>query len=120
MKLKNPFSPDTRKLFFETRFNCFTCGRNDTELNHTASRISDSPLNASVLCKACHASVGHVLCKACHASVGHTEDEEKFLFEKTLRYLMTQEYVINEKDLDFINNYKRLKQVIHGERSNNS
>jgi hypothetical protein len=102
MKLKNPFSTETRWLFHEARFNCFTCGRNDTELNHTASRISDSPLNASVLCK------------ACHASVGHTEDEEKFLFEKTLRYLMTQEYVINEKDLDFINNYKRLKQVIHG------
>lgn len=102
MKLKNPFSDSTRYLFFETRYECWLCGSNDScELHHIAGRISDSPLN------------GSVLCHHCHSQVTHSEEEEKDLFAKNLRYLMKNKYEINEKDMSFISSYKRLFEVIH-------
>ena len=105
MKLRNSFSNETRHLFFDTRFNCWDCGRNDTELHHISGRTereSDSPINAAVVCK------------KCHSRVGHTEEEEKRYFRKNLQYLTNvAEYTITEKDLKFINSNKRLQEVIH-------
>jgi len=104
MKLKNPFSNETRHLFFDTRYTCFFCGANNNELHHISGRISSSALNASVLCK------------ECHGRVGHDEKEEKLLFLKTLNYLTQQGYTITEKDLKFIQSYKRLRDVIHDQK----
>ena len=100
MKLQFPFSQETRQLFFDVRYLCFFCGRNDTELHHIAGRISNSPLN------------GAVLCKECHSHVIHSELEEKMLFEKTLRYLVKIHYTFTENDVAFIDSYKRLFDVV--------
>lgn len=105
MKLRNPFSEDTRWLFFDTRFNCFLCGRNDTELHHIGGRVSSSPLNAAVLCK------------ECHLHVTHSEEEEMRLFRLTLRYLIPRGYRITMKDLGFIQDYPRLAKVVYEERA---
>lgn len=103
MKLRNPFSIDTRWLFHETQYNCFLCsGNQNTELHHIAGRLSKSPLNASVLCH------------DCHSQVGHGEEEEKKLFSKTLHWLFrVQKYKLTQEDLDFINSYPRLYDTIH-------
>jgi len=105
MKLKNPFTNDTRWLFFDIRYSCYICGRNNTELHHIAGRVSSSPLNASVLCK------------VCHNKINHSEQEEIFLFKKTLLYLKKIGYNLSSKDYDFIEKNKRLQKAI---RSTNS
>ena len=101
MKLRNPFSTDTRWLFHDKQYECWECGGNGqqsggTELNHTTGRDSNSPLN------------GSVLCKKCHAKVGHTDQEQAKYLQKTLRYLMKIDYTLTEKDTAFYNKYKRL------------
>ena len=105
MKLSNPFSIQTRWLFFDARFDCWLCGRNDTELHHVAGRLSDSPLNASVLCK------------KCHGQINHNEDEETTLFAKTLKYLVSKNYQFTETDVAFVNYYQRLYNVVHGKKN---
>lgn len=102
MKLDNPFSLETRWLFFDVRFSCFNCGRNNTELHHIAGRISDSPLNAIVLCK------------RCHAVVNHSEQEEIKYFKLTLKYLVSIDYTFTSGDIAFVNYYKRLYNIVHG------
>lgn len=104
MKLYNPFSIQTRWLFFDVRYSCFNCGRNDTELHHIAGRISDSPINAIVLCK------------ECHSKVTHTEEEETKYFTMTLRYLVKIDYRFTYSDLTFVNSYDRLYNVVHGKQ----
>jgi len=101
MNLKHPFSQEDRYLFFDAQHECWICGGNQQmELHHICGRKSSSPLN------------GAPLCKECHNKIGHSESEEKMLFAKTLKYLTRNQYVITEKDYDFINNYQRLHQVV--------
>lgn len=80
MKLTNPFSIETRDLFWDARYTCWICGGNGNEnggmeLHHITGRDNNSPFNAAPLCK------------LCHGKMGHTKDEERWLFEKTLQYL---------------------------------
>lgn len=104
MKLKNPFTNETRWLFHDARYQCWICGGNQNiELHHIAGRISSSPLNASPVCH------------SCHAQVGHSEEEEKLLFKRTLHYLTTHDYKINKKDHEFINSYQRLADVVYND-----
>lgn len=101
MKLKNPFTKDTRVLFIDHQY-CMDCGSNQMpELHHICGRKSSSPLNAIVLCK------------KCHDHVGHHEEEEKKYFKITLIFLLQIEYQFTEADQDFINSYKRLKDCIY-------
>lgn len=100
MKLSNPFPSKVRWLFFDSRYSCFVCGRNDTELHHIAGRVSDSAFNASVLCK------------KCHAKVNHSESEEIMLFSKTFAWLLKTKYSFTENDLEFANSNKRLETAI--------
>lgn len=95
MKLRNPFSNDTRFLFFD--IGCYECGRRDMrELNHIKGRISASPYNASVLCPECHSHVGHI-----------QEEEQKYL-KITKQILKNQDYPPTTKDIEFIEKHAHL------------
>jgi hypothetical protein len=60
------------------------------ELNHTFGRVSDSPYNASPLCR------------ECHSHVGHSKEEHGRLFGKTCFYLKLQGHNPSKEDLEFI------------------
>lgn len=101
MKLRNPFSQDTRELFFDSRYTCFMCGGNQMiELNHTAGRVSDSPVNASPLCR------------ECHSHVGHHHEEEKALFKKTLKYLAQRGYEFTDEDRAFMDSSVACREAL--------
>ena len=76
MKLRNPFSQETRLLFLYI-YACFDCGRSDRglELHHITGRNSSAKENAIVLCI------------ECHSRVGHTKKEEKRYKELTEIFL---------------------------------
>lgn len=59
MRLRNPFSDETRALFIDV-YACYLCGRNQPlELHHIFGRESACAFNASVLCLFCHEHVRH-------------------------------------------------------------
>ena len=94
MELKNPFSNETRNLFYEKRYQCFNCGANGwdrggIECHHLLSRISSSPFNLAPLCG------------KCHQRVGHTRDEHRKLFNKTFFWLDAIKYKPTKEDWAF-------------------
>lgn len=101
MKLRNPFSDKTRVLYIDHQY-CMSCGSNNIpELHHIAGRVSNSPLNAIVLCH------------NCHARCGHSEEEEKKYFGINLIYLMQIGYEFTDQDIQFAQYYKRLYDTIY-------
>lgn len=98
MFLKNPFSLDTRWLFFDVRYKCFDCGSNQgVELHHIMGRVSSSAFNACPLCK------------ICHEKVKHNQQEHQRLFLKTLQYLQSIVYTPKQEDLQFLkDNFREL------------
>jgi hypothetical protein len=93
-KLKNNFSNKTRQLFTDV-YGCFLCGMNinhyGLELHHIWKRINNSPLNASIVCHKCHED-GKI----------HSKEYREKLFNKTLLYLHSQNYKMNDKDEAFL------------------
>lgn len=101
MQLKHPFTQQTRELFRDaqwTWFNC--CGNNMVELNHTVGRVSNSPVNASPLCR------------GCHSHVGHSNEEEKALFKKTLKYLAQRSYEFTDEDRAFMDSSAACREAL--------
>lgn len=101
MKLSNPFSTETRWLFFDRRYTCSNCGGNGqdcggTELHHILGRCSSSPLNACVLCK------------GCHSEEIHTDEQKAKFLQQTLRYLLKIDYQFTEYDLQFYRDNEKL------------
>jgi hypothetical protein len=95
MKLKNPFSDETRALFiFENT--CWNCNRPNPELHHILGRVSSSPLNAYPLCPTCHSR---------HIEMKGEENIRKFL-RQTITFLVSINYKFNEKDIAFYEKYK--------------
>jgi hypothetical protein len=100
MKLQNPFSQETRELFRDC-WQCWECGENGQrtgglELHHITGRDSNSPLNASILCKGCHA---HAL---------HTNDEEAGYTMTTMKYLYGIGYSVTERDTEHLSKHPYL------------
>jgi hypothetical protein len=101
MKLSNSFSDRTRQLFAFT-WVCWKCGGNGQssgglEIHHILGRCSASALNASVLCK------------ECHAHVGHSVEEEQELIAINVQFLGINDYQPIEEDYEFIiKNAKRI------------
>ena len=86
----NNFTKKTRLLFLWMR-NCFLCKSNQSlELDHILGRISNSPLNASMICRKCHVD---------KALRGH-EGKIKQL-KITLDFLRNEKYELNKKDQMF-------------------
>lgn len=79
MKLRNPFSEETRLLFLYV-YACFDCGRSDrgVELHHITGRNDNSPTNA------------FPICRVCHVKVKHNDEEHKKYKQITKDYLARQ------------------------------
>lgn len=96
MQLKNPFSNETRNLYLY-RYDCDKCGSNQMlELHHICGRVSNSPLNASLVCH------------DCHSHLNHNEEEEKRHFNTNLAFLLKIRYKPTENDIQFLKNNSRL------------
>ena len=94
MKLRNPFSEETRNLYLWNH-ECWVCGRNTvSELHHIWGRISDSALNSAPLCK------------ECHTTLFATRIVRVNLFKKTLDFLYKQSYELVDRDLKFLEKVK--------------
>jgi hypothetical protein len=67
------------------------CQRSDRglEIHHCRGRISNSPLNAIVLCLDCHSKCGHSF-----------EEESKYL-KIAIRYLLSINYELTVEDIEF-------------------
>jgi len=94
MKLKNPFPPFVRMLYFGW-WECFLCKENGQskgglEIHHILGRVSDSAFNSSCLCK------------ECHAKISHNQEEHREIFAHTLDFLYQMKYRPNEQDIEFI------------------
>lgn len=94
MKLANPFPSFVRELFRD-QWACWWCGSNGSdcgglELNHIYGRISGSALNASLLCK------------CCHAKVVHNREEHRDLLRKAITYLTSIGYKLRPVDDEFL------------------
>lgn len=89
VKLKYPFSDETRLLYLY-RTDCSDCGSNKMlELHHVEGRKSDSVLN-SVL-----------LCHDCHEHTNQTDFEKKKYYSYTLKWLLSEGYEFTQKDLNY-------------------
>lgn len=102
MNLANPFSKETKELFYRGRY-CLLCGRTDfpIELHHITGRDSSSPFNCCRICKECHGSANHT-----------PEDEIKF-FLKTYRFLLSQKYQMTDDDKQFLLSHPHLLLCVH-------
>lgn len=95
MRLKNPFPSNVRNMYLFNNYECWICGSNGShcggmELHHIWGCISDSALNSAPLCKGCHV---HIL---------YTRTERIQLFRKTMRFLMSQGYELDNTDNEFL------------------
>lgn len=91
MKLKNPFTDETRALFLDVQYDCWKCGSNQgVEAHHIFGRMSNSPLNLAPLCR------------KCHEAVTHSDYEQKYLLGITLTYLEKVGYKKTQADYDFL------------------
>lgn len=104
MKLKNNFSQETRNLFIDVEYLCFLCGGNGQdsggmELHHILGRESNSPYNASPLCKECHKI-------ADNKGVSSLNETQIKLLRKTEFHLGVMNYKPKEEDIVFLEKWK--------------
>ena len=95
MFLKNSFSLETRCHYLYNNYECWICGTNGShcgglELHHIFGRVSASALNSAPLCK------------KCHSHIGHTRYEHIDLLGKTIAFLISQGYKLQQEDHDFM------------------
>lgn len=97
-RLNNDFNRDELRRWFTYNFDCWWCGANHADcFHHIAGRLGEhtsSILNAAPLSNFyCHLNI--------HGKIRRPENQRKFL-AKTIKYLLKQGYVLNEKDRRFI------------------
>ncbi len=87
--MKNNFTEETRLLFMYCKY-CWNCGSTSgIELHHILGRVSNSPMNCIPICNLCHTNHG-------------IDKNKKALFlDKTIRFLLKEQYEFTEKDLLF-------------------
>jgi len=97
MHLKLNFTNETRNLYLYV-YKCQNCGRSDKglELHHILGRISNSKLNAIVLCLECHSH-------CCHSR----EEESKYL-KISIRFHLLEKNELVFEDIEFYKTNKRL------------
>lgn len=104
MELRNKFSDRVRLLWLDC-WECQICKGNGTqsgglELHHIIGRDSNSALNACLVCK------------GCHQTLGHSEKEEIQLFVEVLAYYYNQDAHLTKEDLLFIDQNERLQKAL--------
>lgn len=93
MKLRNPFSEETRMLYFY-HYECCWCQQNGWDaIHHILGRVSSSPLNSAPI---------HNL--KCHIgnSLLDTFENRSMLLKKTRNILLLTGYVFTTEDKQFI------------------
>lgn len=105
MKLDNPFPLEVKTLYLY-RHDCSICGSNGNNrgglaLHHITGRTKGNWWTASALNSI-------LVCGTCHETLNHNEEEEKFLFNKTLKFLKGENYKLIEIDFVFLQNNPRL------------
>jgi len=100
MKLQNPFPQQVRLMYLYNSYTCWECGGNGSqsggmELHHIWGRVSGSALNSAPLCK------------ECHSHIGHTVEEQQNYLRKTIIFLLSQGYILNKEDNDFLELVKK-------------
>ena len=97
MKLKNNFTSKTRTLFMDV-YGCSKCGSNQmVELDHIFGRLSNSPLNASPVCRECHQDKVESRMKGKLMQLGWT-----------LKHLVKGGYDLQRKDYIFLKDIRTL------------
>lgn len=93
MKLRNPFSEKTRRIYDFIR-NCQDCGRCDLPLSihHIMGRVSSSPLNSIILCDPCHTS-------------GSYETKSRYLVQ-SIKFLLDNDYQLTQYDIELFDKHK--------------
>ena len=104
--MKNNFNRDELKKWFLYNFTCWICGQNHAEVfHHIMGRgAGDSKCEKSIL-NAC--PVNNQQCHLRIHGLLRTEEYQKILLQKTMRYLLKQKYVFNDIDKEFIEKYKK-------------
>jgi hypothetical protein len=102
MKLKNNFTEESIRLFSNNQ-TCWFCGENHANcFHHILGRVSKSPLNIAPLNNfQCHISNGLI----------NTDKWKKILLQKTLKYLLSNNYRLTEEDLMFIKKFKYYYEI---------
>ena len=102
MKLKNDFSEQDRSWFLDN-YECWICGKNKWDaLHHVKGRgIGDSKVESSIL------NAAPVCNFTCHLGRHFTEEENKIMLQKTLRWLLKKGYQLTNKDEQFILQYMK-------------
>jgi hypothetical protein len=97
VRLRNPFSTDTRNLFLYVHW-CFSCGRSDLglEAHHIYGRTSSSAFNLAPVCL------------RCHSHMGHSTKEQRELLKETTKYLLsTVHYNPTADDMIFLERHEK-------------
>ena len=96
--LTNDFTEETRELFFWNK-ECWICkGNNPDAMHHILGRVSASPLNCCPIHNfKCHIGNGKLA----------TFDMKKILLEKTLNYLLENNYHLTSEDKKFMKKFKK-------------
>lgn len=90
--MRNPFSHETRNLFFYN-YSCFWCGQNSWDaLHHILGRVSSSPLNAS--------PIHNLQCHIGNHALESFEAKSRLL-KQTLKYLLSEDYTLTAEDKQF-------------------
>ncbi len=104
-QLKNDFPIEVRNLFL-WNFECWVCGKNTWDCGHHImgrgfgdSIVEQSALNFAPLCN-----------YTCHLGRNFTEEEKKIMLQKTIRFLLRNNYQLKEIDIQFYEKYKRYYQ----------
>lgn len=100
--LKNDFSEDIRFLFSQFPVACYNCGINyPLELHHVLKRVSNSPLNGSLVCHDCH-----------EKGTIHYKHNQEELLRQTFYNLIVSGYELSTKDFLFIESYPHFTAII--------
>lgn len=100
MELRKPFPLNVRLLYLYNNYECWECGGNGSsggggiELHHIYGRISASVLNSAPLCH------------TCHSKVLHTYEEHQRYLQKTIRFMLSQGYILTPIDNLFLETVK--------------
>lgn len=101
--LKNDFSQEVRFLFTQIPQSCYNCGINyPLELHHILGRVSNSPLNGSLLCHNCHKK----------GTIHYFYSREELLRQTFYNLVVTGYDFSTEKDAILIESYPQFTAII--------
>lgn len=98
MRLRNPFTNETRQLF-EYCYECFWCRQNRWDAgHHIMGRVSNSPLN--------FCPIHNIKCHIGNYALDSFENQSKLL-KRTLEYLTNDGYILTPVDKEFMEKHER-------------